>query len=146
MRMRVALALLAVATPVVALATPASAAGGVNISRVYFDSPGSDDRSNTSLNAEYVRLKNYGTSSKNITGWTVVDAADHRYTFGTFTLAAGASVTVHTGRGTNTAKHRYWGSGAYVWNNTGDEASLYSGGGALKDSCSFDGRGDYKDC
>lgn len=148
MRLRLVLALLAAVTPVVALATPASAAGGVNISRVWFDSPGSDTGSSSSLNAEYITLKNYGTTSKTITGWTIVDAANHRYTFGTFALAGGASVTVHTGRGTNSSSHRYWGSGSYIWNNTGDKASLYSApsGGTLKDSCTFTGAGDYTSC
>lgn len=33
-------------------ATPADAACGVSINRIYYDSPGSDTGSNTSLNAE----------------------------------------------------------------------------------------------
>jgi Pentapeptide repeats (8 copies) len=41
------------------IATPAQAAPAtVYIYKVYFDSPGSDRGSNTSLNAEYVVIKN----------------------------------------------------------------------------------------
>ena len=45
-------------------------------------------------------------------------------TQGTFKLGAGKSVVIHTGRGTNTAAHRYWRSGWYIWNNDGDRAVL----------------------
>lgn len=146
MRFRVATALLLAAAPVLALSAPAQAASGVNISRVYFDSPGSDSGSNTSLNSEYITLKNYGTDTKDITGWTIVDAANHRYTFSTFSLKGGASVTVHTGTGSNTSSHRYWNSGAYIWNNTGDTAYLVGPTGSPKDTCSFDGSGSYTNC
>ncbi len=146
MRARVLTALLCAVVPVVGLAAPAHAAGGVKISRVYFDSPGSDTGSNTSLNYEYFKLKNYGTDTKNITGWSVVDEANHRYTFGTFSLKGGASVTVHTGDGSNTSSHRYWGQEGYIWNNSGDTAYLLGSGGAEKDRCSFDGSGSYTNC
>src|SRR4051812_13635746 len=43
---------------VVAASGPAQAASAVKISRVYYDSPGSDTRSTISLNAEYVNLQN----------------------------------------------------------------------------------------
>jgi hypothetical protein len=92
----------------------------INITKVYVNSPGTDNRTNTSLNAEYVVLKNTTTKTISLKGWTVRDRSSHIYTFGTFSLAAGKSVTLHTGRGTNTTTNRYWGSGNYIWNNTGD--------------------------
>jgi hypothetical protein len=49
-----------------ALASPASAA--IRITKIYFDSPGADTGSNTSLNAEYVVIKNTGTTRKTLTG------------------------------------------------------------------------------
>lgn len=147
MRARILPALLLALAPVAGLATPAHAtAGPVVFTRVYFDSPGSDTGSNSSLNAEYFVLKNSGTDAKNISGWSVKDVTGYRYTFGTFTLKGGASVTVHTGKGTNTASHRYWGRGSYVWNNTGDTAYLYTAGGTQKDRCTFSGVGAYKIC
>lgn len=61
----------------------------------------------------------------------------HVYTFGTFTLKPGASVTLYTGKGTNTSSKRYWGRASYVWNNTGDEAYLKNTSGTTKDTCSW---------
>lgn len=39
-------------------------------------------------------------------------------------FAAGATVTVHTGTGTNTATDLYWGLDSSVWNNDGDTATV----------------------
>src|SRR5215203_1603174 len=77
----------------------AEAASAIQITKVYYNSPGSDTGSNTSLNAEWVRITNTGTTSRYLTGWTLRDAQGHTYTFGTFRLAAGARVYVHTGEG-----------------------------------------------
>ncbi|MFN2537747.1 MAG: lamin tail domain-containing protein, partial [Mycobacteriales bacterium] len=98
----------------------ASAASTVLIGKTYYDSPGSDTRTNTSLNAEWVTIKNVSSTARSLQGWTLRDASGHVYTFGTFTLGGGKSVVIHTGKGTNTTTHRYWGSGSYIWNNTGD--------------------------
>jgi hypothetical protein len=46
------------AAGLLAIASPAEAASAIQIYRVYYDSPGKDTRSNSSLNAEYVVLKN----------------------------------------------------------------------------------------
>lgn len=147
MRARLLTALLVALSPLAVAPAPAHAtAGPVTFTKVYFDSPGSDTRTNSSLNAEYFVLKNHGTDTRNISGWTVEDATGYRYTFGTFSLKGGASVTVHTGKGTNTAAHRYWGRGSYVWNNTGDTAYLFTAGGTQKDRCSFTGAGSSTSC
>ena len=64
------------------IAMPAQAApASVHIYKVYFDSPGSDRGSNTSLNAEYVVIRNGDDVSHSVSGWTVRDRAGHRYTF-----------------------------------------------------------------
>lgn len=130
------------------VAGPAQAANPtLHISKVYFDSPGSDTGSNTSLNAEYVRIKNSSTTkSYTLTGFTLRDKANHVYTFKTFTLKPGTSVTVHTGKGTNTSSHVYWNKNWYVWNNTGDTATLKNASGTTVDSCTFTSAGDYKVC
>lgn len=130
---------LAVAAAVVGLATaaPAQATGSVHLAEIYYNSPGSDTRSNTSLNAEWVRITNSTTRSVSLTGWTLTDASAHRYTFGTYWLGAGKSVQIRTGRGTNTAANRYQGRYAYVWNNDRDTATLRRSGGSLVDSCSY---------
>ncbi|SBT49170.1 lamin tail domain-containing protein [Micromonospora auratinigra] len=130
------------------VAGPAQAATpAVLISKVYYNSPGTDDRSNSSLNAEYVRLTNKRSYTINLKYWTLRDRSSHVYKFsGDFRLAAGASVYIHTGKGTNTATHRYWGSGAYIWNNTGDTAYLRNSAGTSIDSCSWGSSGSYTYC
>lgn len=111
------------------VAPAASAAQPVRISSVQADSPGPDHGSNTSLNAEWVSIHNYSTSRKNLTGWTLRDVDRHVYKFGTFRLAPGATVRIHTGVGTNTATNRYQDRRAYVWNNDHDTAILRNASG-----------------
>lgn len=115
----------------------AATRGQIQFRLIYYNSPGSDTGSNSSLNAEYVTLKNTGTTSRNLAGWTVEDLAGHVYTFGNFTLKPGWKVRIHTGKGTNTSTDRYWGQSWYIWNNTGDKAKLHNAAGIWKDSCSW---------
>ncbi|MFF4751721.1 lamin tail domain-containing protein [Streptomyces sp. NPDC002514] len=119
------------------LSTPAAAAGGVTIHHVWFDSPGSDNGSNASLNAEWVQLKNTSRSAVSVKGWVLKDAANHRYVFPDIRIGAGKTVKVHTGKGRNTASDRYQNRRAYVWNNTSDTATLTRASGAKVDSCSW---------
>lgn len=72
-----------------------------------------------------------------LTGYTVRDAVGHTYTFGTFSLRAGKRVYLHTGSGTDTWQHRYWGQDWYIWNNNGDTAQLRNALGTPRDSCSY---------
>jgi hypothetical protein len=59
MRIRALIVACLIAAASILIATPAQAAPAtVYISKVYFDSPGSDTGSNSSLNAEYVVIKN----------------------------------------------------------------------------------------
>ncbi len=44
-------------------------------------------------------------------------------------------MAIHTGSGTNTSAHKYWGESYYVWNNTGDTARFRVPSGTLIDSC-----------
>jgi hypothetical protein len=124
--------------------TGGSSTGGVKITAIYFDSPGSDDGSNSSLNAEWVQLKNTTSTSKTLTSWSLHDAASHVYAFPTFNLAAGAYVKVHTGSDSNTAGNLYWHSPGYIWNNTGDTATLRNSAGTVVDSCSYSSSADPK--
>jgi hypothetical protein len=129
------------------LAAPgASAAPAVKISYVYFDSPGSDSGTNTSLNAEYVRIKNVSSTNKSIAGWTLRDKTGYTYRFPTFTLKAGATVTVHTGKGTASSTHRYYNRTWYVWNNSGDTAYLKDSSGKTVHTCSWTSAGSTKTC
>jgi Lamin Tail Domain len=135
-RIRIAVAAL-VALAVVVLAAPAASAA-IRIVRINFDSPGRDTRSNASLNAEWIRLTNTGGSARQLRGWTISDAAGHRYRFKRSRLRVGRTVTLHTGDGRDTSANLYWGMGNYVWNNDGDTARLRRPNGALADRCSYD--------
>ncbi len=130
----------AVAIPL-GMVSPAQAAPAMQITKVYYNSPGSDTGSNTSLNGEWVRIKNTASTSRTITGWTLRDATTiHVYTFPTTTVAAGASIYVYTGVGSNTSTKRYWGRDWYVWNNSGEEkVRLSNANGTLIDSCDYTG-------
>ncbi|MFD7882324.1 lamin tail domain-containing protein [Streptomyces bauhiniae] len=119
------------------LSTPAQAAGTVQIHRVYFDSPGKDTRSNSSLNGEWVQLKNTSRSAVSLKGWILKDASNHKYSFPNVTLGAGKYVKVHTGSGRDTASDKYQGRRAYVWNNTSDTATLTKSNGSKVDTCSW---------
>lgn len=132
---------------VAGVAVPAdAAAGSVHFSMVYYNSPGSDRGGNTSLNAEWVRVKNTTSKTTTLTGWTIRDRSTHVYRFPTFTLKPGRSVTLHTGKGRNTSTDLYWNQSWYVWNNDGDKATLKNASGATKDTCSWSGGGASKTC
>lgn len=156
MRIRSLLTVAMLATGVVAVSPPAHAAGpAVRITKIYYDSPGSPDNGgNRSLNGEYIQLKNVTKKAVNLKGWTVRDATkrrDHVYTFKSFVLKAGKTVTLRTGKGKDTATTVYWGrSGgtlAYIWNQVKDTAYLRNASGKLVDSCSYNSsRHDYKIC
>lgn len=132
---------LAALVTVAAQPTPAQAAPAVFINAVQYDSPGTDDGSNQSLNKEWVKITNRSNSTKTLTDWRLRDRQGHVYRFPTTRLGPGKSIRVHTGRGSNTPRHRYWRQGNYVWNNTGDRAVLKRANGNFVDACSW-GDGD----
>jgi hypothetical protein len=139
---------IAIAASVI-MAPPAahSAAPAIQLTKIYYDSPGRDRGSNASLNDEYVRLTNRGRHTVDLRGWTVRDKAGHTYRFSTsYRLAPGEHVYLHTGRAANTSRHRYWGRSWYVWNNTGDTAYLRNSAGTLVDRCSWGRGGSYTTC
>lgn len=148
-------AVLAAATLVPALPVHAAAVPTVQITRIWYNSPGSPDSgANSSLNGEYIQVKNTTRRAVSLKGWTIRDMtrrSDHVYTFGAFTLGAGKTVTLRTGKGKDTSTTRYWGrSGgtlAYIWNQTKDTGYLRNPTGKLVDSCSYNSsRAEYVNC
>jgi Lamin Tail Domain len=119
---------------------PASAAYCVSIYRIYYNSPGTDTGSNTSLNGEWIQLHNKCSTSRSLTNAKIKDYVGHTYTFGTYSLGGGKYVKVHTGKGTNTTTDRYQGRAWYVWNNDKDTAYLYNSSGTRLDTCSYNNR------
>ncbi|MCE1179539.1 MAG: lamin tail domain-containing protein [Micrococcales bacterium] len=123
----------------VAMAAPAHAAPVVKVTRIHYDSYGSakDNYTNASLNDEYVVIKNMTGTARMLTGWTLRDKTGFTYRFPTYRLAAYASVTVRTGKGSATQANRYYNKSSYVWNNNTDTAYLRNSAGTLIHSCSY---------
>lgn len=85
-----------------------------------------------SLADEFLAFSNAGTDELHLGGWTVSDRADHVYTFPDgVVLAAGATVRLHTGEGTDTETERFWDHGVPVWNNRGDAVTVRDADGRV---------------
>jgi len=137
---KLALALLPVAAAVLPLVAPVSAQAAtpaVMIAVIQYNSPGSDNGSNTSLNAEWVQLRNTTAHPITLTNWTLSDTAGHVYTFGTYRIKAHSTVKIHTGTGNDGQFNLYQDRGAYVWNNDGDTATLRGPAGGRRDRCTY---------
>lgn len=111
-----------------------AASCGVKVVATNFDAPG-DDNYMPQLNQEWVRIKNTCAGRQSIGSWKIHDYNKiHTYRFpSTLSLAGGASITLRSGKGTNTATTRYWQrSYGAVWNNTPPErAYLRNASGTL---------------
>ncbi|MGW7486626.1 lamin tail domain-containing protein [Streptomyces sp. NPDC054786] len=125
---RIAAAVLGSAALAATAVLPAAAAGhghapaprhrsAVVLGAIQYDSPGRDDHSNRSLNAEYVTVKNTGRMPVNLRGWTLSDRAGHTYRFGNFRLDGHRQVRVHTGIGRNNRWDVFQDRRDYVWDN-----------------------------
>ncbi|WP_435279388.1 lamin tail domain-containing protein [Streptomyces sp. 1222.5] len=133
------------AAAVGAVALPASAAdhhpgrarAAVYISGVQYDSPGRDDRSNRSLNKEWVDITNSTRRAVNLDGWTLRDEDGHSYTFRHFRLDGRSTVRVHTGMGRDTRTDVFQDRRAYVWDNDSDTATLLNDHGRFVDDASW---------
>lgn len=131
-------AVTALPLPAEAAAASEAAAAKVKISRIWYDSPGVDNRSNTSLNGEYVTIANTGQTVVRLGGWTLDDASSHSYTFpGGVVIKPGKKITIKTGTGGDTATVLYQGRRAYVWNNDHDTATLWDPQGRTVHGCSY---------
>lgn len=105
------------------------AGGSLAVAQINEDAPGND---NDNPNGEYLVFENTGSSRLDIGGWRVCDAADHCYTVPSgFELSAGATVTLYTGSGTDTASELYWGSDSAIWNNGGDTITVTDTSGTV---------------
>ncbi len=115
--------------------------------KIQYDPPGDDVQTNSQLNKEWVQIGNFGTKPWKLTGWTLRDLSGSRFKFPSgFTVQPGVTVTIHTGKGTNRAQHLYWRQGNYIWNNTGDKATLRNAAGKVVDTCAYSGTGASVTC
>ncbi|GAA5057785.1 hypothetical protein HNP84_000562 [Thermocatellispora tengchongensis] len=116
----------------------AAAPPKVQFVKAYFDSPGSDRGGNTSLNGEYVVIRNTTRTAINLDGYLLRDANGFKYVFGAVVLKPGKRLTIRSGQGSDTATTLYWGRKWYVWNNDEDTAAIYNAGRKRIDHCSWD--------
>jgi hypothetical protein len=140
---RLAAAALTAGALVSVVTLPASAAdhrperSKVQISDVQYDSPGRDDRSNRSLNREWVEITNTGRRAVNLDGWTLQDEDGRTYTFNHYRLDGRATVRIHTGYGRDTDSDLYQDRRHYVWDNRSDTATLRNDHGRFIDDESW---------
>jgi len=106
----------------------------VEINNIIYDAPGNDW---DNLNGEYVIIQNNGSENADLTGWQLKDSYGHTFTFPSFILNSGSTVTIYTGSGSGTQTSLYWGSSTPIWNNDTDIASLYDADGNLIDNKNY---------
>ncbi len=117
----------------------AASPSDVVISYIHPDADGNDNQS-ANKNDEYFDLANEGDTDLSMLGWKVEDEGpNHTYRFpNSYSLAAGATVRIHTGCGANDAEHLYWcKGGSAVWNNDGDTVTLIGPDGAIVDTWGY---------
>ncbi|MET7855320.1 lamin tail domain-containing protein [Streptomyces avermitilis] len=145
---RIAAAVLAAGATLGATALPASAQSDayrsyVVISDVQYDSPGPDDRSNRSLNREWVDVTNTSGRAVNLDGWTLSAEDGHVYTFRHYRLGGRSTVRVHTGDGRDSDRDLYQDLRFYVWDNYSDTATLRNDRDRFVDAVAWGGRHDH---
>ena len=65
--------------------------------------------SDLNLKDEWVKISNTGSSPVSLNGWKIEDEGrKHTYTFPSYTLDSGSTVTVYTEKGTDSATELYW--------------------------------------
>lgn len=95
-------------------------------------------RNADALNEESVLLTNDGSDAVELTGWTLENGDGDAYAFPDgFTLAAGDSVRVHTGSGSDSATDLYWGSRSFRWDVRSDTATVYDADGDVAQDASW---------
>ena len=88
--------------------------------------------SDLSLTDEWIKVTNKGSSPVSLGGWKIEDEGNkHTLTFPSYTLSAGSTVTLYTGKGTASTNELYWHLASPIWNNDGDTAYLYDNNGQL---------------
>ncbi|MFC6906099.1 lamin tail domain-containing protein [Halalkalicoccus tibetensis] len=99
-------------------------------------------------NDEYVTITNNSDEDIDMTGFQLRDAPggavddrntpDGPFTFPSFTLDAGNSVTVFTGSGQDDDANLYWGENLQVYNQEGDTITLLDAGGNTVAEVTYD--------
>jgi len=116
----------------------ADAAITVVLSGIQYDPPGPDYRTNAQLNQEFFTIRNISSRPINLSGFRVLDVANHVFVFPRgYVLAGRTTAIVRTGKNRNRAQTLYWNQGNYIWNNTGDTARFQTPAGKTFDTCTY---------
>ena len=106
----------AVCTPVTVISGPAGT-GDIKVNITGVTGAGT-------LSQERIVIRNDGSQEQVLTGWTLLDAKGHAYTFPALTFHPGVKVQVHSAAGKDTPADLYWGLSAPAW-SSGEMAVLY---------------------
>jgi hypothetical protein len=83
------------------------------------------------LQEEWIQISNIGSSPVSLADWKIADEGNkHTYTFPSYTLNTGSTVTVYTGKGTDSESEFYWQLDDPILNYD-DTVYLYDGSGKL---------------
>ncbi|WP_405862022.1 lamin tail domain-containing protein [Streptomyces sp. NBC_00090] len=99
--------------------------------------PRTRNRSNRSLNAQWVEITNNTRHAVNLDGWTLQDEDGHRYHFNDVRLAGRSTIRIHTGEGRDTRTDLFQDRRNYVWDNRSDTATLRDDRGRTVDTESW---------
>lgn len=141
--LRLAAAALAAGALSAAMALPASAADhapyrpSVEITSVQYDAPGYHDRSNHSLNKEWVDVTNTTRHTLNLDGWTLSDRDGHTYTFHHYRLDGRSSVRIHTGFGHDSRTDLFQDRNREAWDDHSGTVTLRNDHGRVIDASSW---------
>ncbi len=94
----------------------------IGIFYFHYNAKGND---NLNTNDEYIVFRNSCTYPVNLNGFILKDKANNTYTFPDITVPEKTKITLHTGPGINNETHLYWGKNHAIWNNNGDELSMW---------------------
>jgi len=130
----------AAVTVAAAVVAPLSASAAITVvlSGIQYDPPGPDYRTNAQLNQEFFTIRNISSRPINLSGFRVLDVANHVFVFPRgYVLAGRTTAIVRTGKNRNRAQTLYWNQGNYIWNNTGDTARFQTPAGKTFDTCTY---------
>jgi competence protein ComEC len=96
---------------------------GIRVVEIQADGEGADG---SDLNAEYIVLKNTGDDLLDLSGWSVKDEDGHVHTFADgVRLEVGATMTLHSGSGSQSTTDRFWWADGPVWDDHGETITIF---------------------
>ncbi len=104
-------------------------AAAIEVGAVQPDPRGRDE---DHLNDEWIEITNPAGTAVDLTGWSVADeTTSNRFELPARSLAAGATLRVHTGSGADTATDAYLGQREPVWSNSGETVLVADPAGVI---------------